>query len=96
MIILEDKKAVALRYRKVSNDAPEVIAKGMEEVAEKIIEIAEKENIPIVEDEDAVNEFYGVDINSEIPPEMYQIAAEIFAYIYKLESENRDMGGDQY
>ncbi|BBE31572.1 hypothetical protein OSSY52_17130 [Tepiditoga spiralis] len=83
------KKAVALRYKKGKDTAPEVIAKGVGEIADKIISVAKEEKIPIIEDEYAAEEFYGVDINVEIPPEMYKIAAEILAYVYSIDKKNK-------
>lgn len=83
------KKAVALRYKKGKNTAPEVVAKGVGEIADKIINVATNEDVPIIEDEYAAEEFYGVDINVEIPPEMYKIAAEILAYVYSVDRKNK-------
>ncbi|HBT51478.1 MAG TPA: flagellar biosynthesis protein FlhB [Petrotoga sp.] len=81
------KKAVALRYKQGTDQAPKVVAKGVDSIARRIIEIAEEENIPIVKSEKAVEEFYGLDLDEEIPPEMYEIAAEIIAFVYKLDKE---------
>jgi flagellar biosynthesis protein len=81
------KKAVALRYKQGTDHAPKVVAKGVDSIARRIIEIAEEENIPIVKSEKAVEEFYGLDLDEEIPPEMYEIAAEIIAFVYKLDKE---------
>lgn len=81
------KKVVALRYRKGDDKAPKVVAKGLNEIADKILEVAEKENVPIIEDKNAVEEFYGIDLNIEIPPEMYKIAAEVLAYVYMMDKK---------
>ncbi|PNR95036.1 EscU/YscU/HrcU family type III secretion system export apparatus switch protein [Petrotoga olearia] len=81
------KKAVALRYKQGTDQAPKVVAKGVDSIARRIIEIAEEENIPIVKSEKAVEEFYGLDLDEEILPEMYEIAAEIIAFVYKLDKE---------
>jgi len=81
------KKAVALRYKQGTDQAPKVVAKGLNSIAKRIIEIAEEENIPIVKSDKAVEQFYGLDLDEEIPPELYDIAAEIIAYVYKLDQE---------
>ncbi|POZ89372.1 MULTISPECIES: EscU/YscU/HrcU family type III secretion system export apparatus switch protein [Petrotoga] len=81
------KKAVALRYKQGTDQAPKVVAKGVDSIARRIIEIAEEENIPIVKSEKAVEEFYGLDLDEEIPPEMYELAAEIIAFVYKMDKE---------
>ncbi|MFN3870204.1 MAG: EscU/YscU/HrcU family type III secretion system export apparatus switch protein, partial [Aquificaceae bacterium] len=47
---MEKKKAIALRYDKEKDPAPIVVAKGIGELAEKIIETAKKHGVPIVED----------------------------------------------
>jgi flagellar biosynthesis protein len=81
------KKAVALRYKQGTDQAPKVVAKGIDSIARRIIEIAEEENIPIVKSEKAVEEFYGLDLDEEIPAELYELAAEIIAFVYKLDKE---------
>jgi type III secretion system FlhB-like substrate exporter len=63
---MEKKKAVALRYKKGVDNAPKVVAKGMDLIAQRILEIAEKENIPIIKNEKAVEDFYGIDLDDEI------------------------------
>jgi len=75
------KKAAALKYEIGKDNAPKVIAKGKGIIAEKIIEIAKKENIPIYEDPDTVEILSSLDIGQEIPPELYEVIAEILAYV---------------
>ncbi len=86
----EYKKAVALRYRKGTDKAPKVVAKGLNDIASKILEVAEEENVPVIEDQNAVEEFYGIDLNLEIPPEMYKVAAEVLAYVYTMDKKNKN------
>jgi len=81
------KKAVALRYKQGTDQAPKVVAKGIDSIARRIIEIAEEENIPVVKSEKAVEEFYGLDLDEEIPSDLYELAAEIIAFVYKLDKE---------
>lgn len=83
------KKAIALRYRKGTDKAPKVVAKGLNDIAQKILEVAEEEDVPVIEDQNAVEEFYGIDLNLEIPPEMYKIAAEVLAYVYSMDRKNK-------
>jgi len=85
---MEKKKVVALRYKKGVDNAPKVVAKGMNLIAQRILEIAEKENIPIIKNEKAVEDFYGIDLDDEIPSELYEIAAEIIAFVYKLDKQH--------
>lgn len=83
------KKAVALRYEPSEMEAPQVISKGVGLLAEKIIEIAEEYNIPIVKSE-IVEPLMAIRIRSEIPPELYNAIAEIIAYVYKLVKESKN------
>lgn len=80
----KQSKAVALKYDKEKNQAPHVSAKGKGLLAERIIEIAESHNIPVEKDTDLVNILETVEIDQEIPLEVYAVVAEIFAYIYKV------------
>lgn len=77
--------AVALKYDKESSSAPVVIAKGADYLAEKIKEVAREHEIEIVENKPLARMlYYNVDIDQEIPPELYQAVAEILAYVYGL------------
>ena len=77
--------AVALKYDPNSMTAPKVVAKGINLIAEKIKQIAKENNIPIVEKPELARELYAkVNIDKEIPEELYQAVAEILAYVYKL------------
>ncbi|MGD1076658.1 MAG: EscU/YscU/HrcU family type III secretion system export apparatus switch protein [Thermodesulfovibrionales bacterium] len=64
--------------------APKVIAKGKGKVAEKILEIAKKYNIPIQEDRELVEVLSSLDLYQEIPPKLYRAVAEILAFVYSL------------
>ncbi|ARQ97692.1 FlhB-like flagellar biosynthesis protein [Campylobacter lanienae] len=77
------KKAVALGYNKDKNNAPKVLASGKGEVANKIIEAAKIYKIPIKEDSDLVEILSKVDINQEIPPNLYKAVAEVFSFLYR-------------
>lgn len=76
-------KAAALRYDSSKENAPRVTAKGEGKTAQKIIEIAKENDIPIKEDADLVELLSKVELDQEVPPEMYTAIAEIFSFIYK-------------
>jgi flagellar biosynthesis protein len=76
--------AVALKYQPKSDNAPKVTAKGKGKLAEKIVEIAKKNNIYIHNDPDLVEILSQLDINDEISPELYIVAAELLAFVYSL------------
>lgn len=78
--------ALALKYQPKSDSAPKVTAKGKGKVAEKIIEIAQKNNIHIHNDPDLVEILSQLDINDEIPSNLYIVAAELLAFVYSLNS----------
>jgi len=77
-------KAVALKYDKKKDHAPKVIAKGRAEIAEKIIEIAKTYNLPLYEDKNLVQILEALDLETEIPAELYRAVAEVLAFIYRL------------
>ena len=77
-------KAVALKYEKEKDAAPRVVAKGRGSVAEKIIETARAHNVPLHEDKNLVEILEALDLETEIPPELYRAVAEVLAFIYRL------------
>ncbi len=80
--------AVALKYNIDEMKAPKVVAKGSELFAKKIIEIAKHHNVPVIENPPIARALYRlVDINKEIPPELYKAVAEILLFVYNLHKE---------
>jgi flagellar biosynthesis protein len=77
-------KAVALKYEKEKDAAPRVVAKGRGSVAEKIIETAKAHRVPLHEDKNLVQVLEALDLETEIPPELYRAVAEVLAFIYRL------------
>jgi len=81
--------AVALKYDREGMNAPVVVAKGARLIAEKIRELAERYNVPLVENRWLAEALYKtVEIGQEIPIKFYQAVAEILAYIYRLKKKN--------
>ena len=81
--------AVALKYNTNKMKAPKVIAKGSELFAKKIVAIAKEHNIPVIENPPVARALYRfVDLNKEIPPELYKAVAEILLFVYNLRKEN--------
>ncbi|WP_163327562.1 EscU/YscU/HrcU family type III secretion system export apparatus switch protein [Desulfurobacterium thermolithotrophum] len=78
------KRAVVLKYNKAKDNAPKVVAKGEGILAEKILELAKKHNIPIVEDKETVSFLLKLNIGEEIPPTLYKIIAKILSYAYNV------------
>ncbi len=80
-------KAAALKYDKEGQDVPRVVAKGKDEIARRIIEIAEENGVHIHKDADLVEILEKVELDDAIPLEVYAVVAEIFAYLYRLNKE---------
>jgi flagellar biosynthesis protein len=84
MIMEKTPKAVALKYDPEKDHAPKVIAKGRGEIAAKIIEIAKAYNLPLYEDKNLIQILEALELETEIPPELYRAVAEVLAFIYRL------------
>ena len=78
------KKAVALGYNRSQDNAPKVLASGSGEIANKIISLAKEHDIPIKEDPDLIEILSKVEVDQEIPPNLYKAVAEIFSFLYKI------------
>ncbi len=85
----ESKKAVALRYDEESEHAPRVVAKGSNETAEQIIQLAKKHGIAVREDEDLVQLLSRLELNVEIPQELYQVMAEVLVWVFKMNGQKK-------
>lgn len=81
------KSVVALRYDSLKEEAPRVIAKGRGLMADKIIEMAKKNDVPIREDADLFEVLSQVDIDQEIPSSIYNVVAELLAFVYQINRE---------
>jgi flagellar biosynthesis protein len=88
----KNKKAIALQYDKEKFAAPHIKGKGRGLVAERILEIAKEHNIPIHSYADLTEILDKIEIEQEIPLEVYAIVAEIFSYIYKVSQKRNNKG----
>lgn len=79
------KKAVALKYKPELQEAPAVVAKGKGYVAEKILTKAREHGVPIQEDPSLVEVLSKLDIDQQIPPELYQLVAEVLSFVYRTD-----------
>jgi flagellar biosynthesis protein len=80
-------KAVALKYNKKKDAAPKITAKGRGIIAEKIVETARAHNVPLHEDKNLVQVLEALELETEIPPELYRAVAEVLAFIYRLNNK---------
>ncbi|WP_096199345.1 EscU/YscU/HrcU family type III secretion system export apparatus switch protein [Bacillus sp. FJAT-45350] len=81
----EKKQAIALSYNEEQDNAPKVIGKGKGFIADEIIKRAEENDIPIQQDSSLVEILGQLEINETIPTELYEVVAEIFAFIYRVD-----------
>lgn len=76
--------AVALRYDPEATIVPSVVGKGVGDVAERILALAKENGIPVRNDPDLLELLSGVQIGESIPPELYEVVAEVLTYLYQL------------
>ena len=82
--------AIAIKYVEGQMEAPKLVAKGAENIAIKIKELAKEADIPIIENKPLARLIYQeVELEEDIPQEMYQAVAEILAMIYKLKQKKK-------
>lgn len=79
------KTAVALAYEP-GDQAPKILAAGKGYIAEKIIEAAQEENVPIHKDEKLAGTLSKLEIGDYIPKELYGVVAEILVFVDRVES----------
>jgi len=77
--------AVALQYEPNTMPAPKLVAKGADLVAKRIRELAEENEVPIVENPPVARTLYAtVELDEVIPPEHYKVVAEIISFVFKM------------
>ena len=81
----KEKIAVALLYDKVR--APKVIAKGHDELAKSIIDIARESEVPVSEDELLAETLSRLELNDEIPESLFRAVAIVLAWVYRLQGK---------
>lgn len=91
------REAVALRYDRSEESspgrAPEVVAKGRGEIAERILETAAAAGVPIREDGDLLELLSMVELGEEIPVEVYATVAQLVSFLWSLNEERRGAPG---
>lgn len=88
--------AVAIIYESGKMEAPVVVAKGAFYVAQRIVEIAKANNVPIVQNVPLARAMYKlVELDQPIPPDLYVAMAEVLAYVYRLKNRNIQPAAEQ-
>ncbi len=81
--------AVAVRYDEKTMDAPVVTAKGQVRIAEKIVEVAKKNHVPIMRNVPLAWGLWEVQLGREIPEDLYDTMAEVLNWVYQLAEEEK-------
>ena len=85
----EEQRAVAIKYDVKNDHAPRVTAKGRSLVADRILAESKKNGRPVDQNNSLVNMLMALEIDREIPPELYRTIAEVLAHVYRID---RHMG----
>ena len=88
------KEAAALKYTPDSN-APTIVALGKGEVADKMVKTARGSDVPVFEDESLAHILNTLHIGDEIPPELYEVVAEILVFVSKLDNDYGEVYGNK-
>ena len=80
-------KAVALKYDKEKDQAPKVLASGRGEIAKKIVQKAKEFDVPLFANEELVESLIDLEIDKEIPPQLYQAVVEVFVWLVKQDKK---------
>jgi len=86
------KKAAALRYDPETDKAPEIVAAGYGEIADRIIASAEKHGIPVHQDAELASVLVGLNLNQEVPVELYRAVAAVLAVIMEADRQPQEVG----
>ncbi len=84
-----NKRAVALSYDETKKTAPIIVASGMGYLAEKIVEVARDNNVPVYEDNSLATMLTQLELGTQVPEELYQAIVDIYLYFlnYQPKSE---------
>ncbi|MFA6430853.1 MAG: EscU/YscU/HrcU family type III secretion system export apparatus switch protein [Candidatus Margulisiibacteriota bacterium] len=81
----DKKAAIALRYDLDRDKAPLILASGRGQVADEILRLADENKIPLYEDPELAKLLAKLELDTEIPPELYTLVAEVLFFVYKLD-----------
>lgn len=81
MIKKKVNRAIALEYNPNEDEAPKVVASGQGALADRIVEEAKKNKVPVHKDSKLADTLSRLEIGNEIPPELYEVVAEILVFV---------------
>jgi len=82
-----EKKAAALRFRPGEDRAPRIVASGKGNLAEEIIELARRSDVPVLERSELAGFLLDLPVGQEIPENLYRAVSTVFARLLQLEGE---------
>ena len=88
------RSAVALEYEPEKDRAPKVVASGRGHVAERILDTAREHDIPVHQDAGLTKSLENVEIGEFIPPELYQVVAEVLVFVDSMDGIEKLLIGD--
>lgn len=86
-----NKRAVALKYDTKKNSAPVVVASGSGYIANKVIEIAEENGVPVYKDDSLSILLSQLDVGSEIPDKLFSAIVDIYVYFLNFKPSNTSL-----
>jgi flagellar biosynthesis protein len=78
------RKAAAIKYDQARGAAPRVVAKGKGHIADQIVRVARENDVPLHEDGNLADILEAMEVETEIPAELYRAVAEVLVFIYRL------------
>jgi flagellar biosynthesis protein len=82
---LGKSRAIALKYDVDKSKAPKIVATGKGNIAEMILKVAEENKIPFYEDESLTDLLSKLELDDEVPKDLYGLVAEVLAFVYQLD-----------
>jgi flagellar biosynthesis protein len=79
------RQAIAIKYDIEKGKAPKIMATGQGNIADMILQVAEENKVPFYEDSSLADLLSKLELESEIPPELYTLVAEVLAFVYQLD-----------
>ena len=85
------RRAAALGYDPARGEAPRLLARGEGVLADRILALARQHGIPIHEDRALVDLLARIDVDTQIPPELYRVVAEIIAFVFRVQGRAAEL-----
>lgn len=82
---VKKRQAIAIKYDIEKGRAPKIMATGQGNIADMILQVAEENKVPFYEDSSLADLLSKLELESEIPPELYTLVAEVLAFVYQLD-----------